>query len=374
MKTNKLIIAAAGSGKTTFLVREALREKNDNILITTYTLANEAEIRKKFIELNGCVPTNVTVQTWFSALLQHGVRPYQGGLFDQVISGMLLVNGRSGVKYTNKSNKKVYYGESEDLAKYYFTKEFKIFSDKISKFVFRCNELSDGAIIDRLSRIYSHIFIDEIQDLAGYDLELLKLLMMSPSSILFVGDPRQVTYLTHHSTKYGKYKDGRIKEFIQTECRKIACKIDEETLNRSHRNNKLICDYSSKLFPGLKSCLSNQNDTTEHDGIFLIREQDVEQYLQKYNPVQLRESVLVKSNNNFKSLNFGISKGLTFDRVLIYPTQEHIKWLKNNDHKLPSESRSKLYVAITRAKYSVGIIYNYKEGTEFAGIQKFISN
>lgn len=44
--SNKLIIAAAGSGKTTLLVKEALAQKNGKVLITTYTQANEAEIKK----------------------------------------------------------------------------------------------------------------------------------------------------------------------------------------------------------------------------------------------------------------------------------------------------------------------------------------
>ena len=49
---NRLLIAAAGSGKTTFLVDEALKQKEGKILITTYTQANEEEIRKKIIEKN----------------------------------------------------------------------------------------------------------------------------------------------------------------------------------------------------------------------------------------------------------------------------------------------------------------------------------
>lgn len=56
MNTNKLIIAAAGAGKTTFLVDEALKIKDGNVLITTYTQANEEEIRKKIIEKNKCIP------------------------------------------------------------------------------------------------------------------------------------------------------------------------------------------------------------------------------------------------------------------------------------------------------------------------------
>lgn len=371
MKTNKLIIAAAGSGKTTFLVNEALKQKSGKVLITTYTQANEAEIRKKFIEINGWIPPNVTVQTWFSTLLQHGVRPYQGGLCEKTVRGMLLVNEPSALKYTTKSGKKVYYSESADLEKHYFTNDMKIYSDKISKFVCRCNKNSNGEVVNRLSRIFSHIFIDEIQDLAGYDLEILKLLLKCSSNILFVGDPRQVTYLTHNERKHSQYKEGRIKDFILNECPKDICEIDEVTLNRTHRNNKLICEYSSRLYPNFAACISNQTETTEHDGVFLVKEEHVGHYLQKYNPVQLRDSVKVKVNKDYKSINFGESKGLTFDRVLIYPTQRFINWINDNNHELPPMSRSKFYVALTRAKYSVGIIYNYEESTNLEGLQKF---
>ena len=81
MSKNKLLISAAGSGKTTFLVKEALRVKDQNVLISTYTEANEAEIIKNIIkQTKGYIPKNITIQTWFSFLLQHGVRPYQSVL------------------------------------------------------------------------------------------------------------------------------------------------------------------------------------------------------------------------------------------------------------------------------------------------------
>lgn len=60
MSENKLIIAAAGSGKTTYVVEEARKVKNSRILVTTYTEANELEIRKKF----RAIPSNLTIQTW----------------------------------------------------------------------------------------------------------------------------------------------------------------------------------------------------------------------------------------------------------------------------------------------------------------------
>lgn len=76
---SSLIVAAAGAGKTTFLVRRAL-EISENILITTYTDANEQSIREKFYEVNGCIPSNVTIIPWFSLLIRHGIRPYQSYL------------------------------------------------------------------------------------------------------------------------------------------------------------------------------------------------------------------------------------------------------------------------------------------------------
>lgn len=130
---NRLIIAAAGSGKTTYLVRQAMQQ-SDSVLITTYTIANELEIRKKFVELNGCVPHNVTIQTWYSFLLQHGVRPFQGVILDDKINGMILVNEKSGKKYDGKYGP-VYYAET-DYRKFYFTDGMKMYSDKIVKLIY----------------------------------------------------------------------------------------------------------------------------------------------------------------------------------------------------------------------------------------------
>ncbi len=122
------------------------------------------------------------------------------------------------------------------------------------------------------------------------------------------------------------------------------------------RCNKSICDLSNKLFPNFQATASGNNDTTEHSGVFLIKEQDIENYLQKFEPIQLRDSKRTNVNENYRVMNFGEAKGLSFDRVLIYPTEPFIKWLKDNNAELAETSRSKLYVAITRARHSVAII------------------
>lgn len=88
---SSLIIAAAGAGKTTFLVKKAL-EISENVLITTFTDANEQSIREKFYELHGCVPANVTIMPWFSLLIKHGIRPYQSYLVKNRVSGAMSLS------------------------------------------------------------------------------------------------------------------------------------------------------------------------------------------------------------------------------------------------------------------------------------------
>ena len=371
MNKNKLIIAAAGSGKTTFLVNEALKQKSERVIITTFTQANELEIKNKIIELNKCVPNNITVQTWFSFLLKHGVRPFQGCLFEKKIKGLILVSGQSGFKANNKFNQPIYFGEEREFERHYFSHDLKIYSDKLAKFVFRCNEKSNGDVINRLSRIYPHIYIDEVQDLAGYDLNLLKLFFKCSSSTLLVGDPRQGTYSTNNSAKNNKFKKAEIVHFFEDST--IIIDRDETSLLVNFRCNAPICDISNKLFSNFPQTNSGNVEMTNHDGIFFINEKDINSYLKKYEPIQLRDSRKKEVNSSYRVMNFGESKGLSFDRVLIYPTEPFIKWLLNNDFKLAPTSRSKFYVALTRARYSIGIVHNFDVKKQVSGI-KFYSD
>lgn len=361
---NKLMIAGAGAGKTHFLVQESLKYPEEKILITTYTQENERSITQRFISLNGCVPKHVTIQTWFSFLLQHGVRPFQGSfnhkLFYIEINGLILNNGEYGFKLGFTGQKTVF-SEDNDFMKHYFVGKTKIMSDRLSKFVFKSNEKTAGAVISRISKIFTHIYVDEIQDLAGYDLYLLKLFFESSSNVLLVGDPRQTTYLTNHCSKFGKYKNGKIKDFLNTEVKvkKTPFEIDEGTLSASHRNNQAICDFSSQLysndFEATQPCVCCRDANIEHQGIFAINKKDVTQYLELFKPVQLRWNSRRQINEKFQFCNFGESKGQTYERVLIYPTAPMLKWL-NNGENLEGEAKAKLYVAITRAKYSVAFV------------------
>ena len=372
MCKNKLIIAAAGSGKTTYLVNQARNIKDQNVLITTYTEANEEEIRKKF---NGRIPKNITIQTWFSFLLQHGVRPFQSALNDELHNKKIgfFLTDKCSTKYKGSNGTTYSWAKEKNFYQYYFTSKagLKICSDTIADFIVNSNEKMNNEVVNRISRIYSYIFIDEVQDLAGWELEIIKLLFGSSSKILLVGDPRQVTYLTHHPTKYKKYKDGKVNDFIGEECAKKICDINTTTLNKTHRNNQIICDFSAKLFPDFDKCepcnCEKCRQKVDHEGVYLVKETDIEAYIKQYPKV----TILKEKEAVFPDWNFGKSKGLTFERVLIHPTKDIKKWIKDNAQQLAQSTRCKFYVAVTRAKHSVAIVYDYKDNEEFEGITKW---
>lgn len=344
---SRLIIAAAGAGKTTFIVEKAL-EISENVLITTYTDANEQSIRDKFYELHGCIPSNVTIMPWFSLLIKHGIRPYQSYIIKQRVSGVLLVN---------KANKNLLRLKDSNEKKY-VTSSGNVYSNMISKLTCVLDNLSNGCVFQRMRKIFPYIFIDEIQDFAGYDLEVIKKLHEVGCQMILVGDPRQTTYRTHYETKYKKYSGGKIINFVQDNIH--GMEIDTSTLNVSYRNNQIICDFANQIYPNMKPCNSNMHKTTEHDGIFWVHENDINEYLNTYNPVQLRYNKKTKMNMQFETMTFGSAKGLTFNRVLIYPTQPMLNWLSGKSKDMKDESLSKFYVAVTRARYSVAFIYKTK--------------
>lgn len=364
MSLNKFFISAAGSGKTTLIVNESLKS-NEKILITTFTLNNYLNIRDKIIRNNGYIPPNITIQTWFSFLIEHGIRPYR--FWDKRISGMEFVSKISAVRYYNKFGEPVCWDEEYNFNKHYFNSNNEIYSDKLAKLAVRCNEKSDGYVIRRLEKIFDRLYIDEIQDMVGWDLELINLFLHSSINIVLVGDPRQTVYLTHFDKKFKRYRYGNLKEFFLKFCKKV-CHIDEMTLINSFRNSPEICEMSSRLYPELPSCQSQLRCSSEHMGFFLVKKRDVYHYCNKFNSIQLRWDKKTKVSPNSDFFNFGESKGSEFDHVLIYPTGPILQWISNKTSHLTDISRAKLYVAITRARFSVGFVVGDNFNIKIEGI------
>ena len=341
------IVAAAGGGKTTRIVNQVLANSNERAAILTYTKVNTEELTNKLYAKAGSIPAHVEVSSWFTFLLREMARPYRNAMHHKRIAGMLWTEKRS-VPYVPKAR----------TAQFFFFEGNRIYSDKVAHFVVECNKATNGAVIARLEDRFDHIYVDEVQDLAAYDLEVLKLLLRSKIKITLVGDHRQSTYATNHSALHQGFRGIKIiDKFHKWQKAKL---LDVRFETQTHRCNQIIADLADTLFPDIPRTESLNFDITEHDGLFAVPSNRVLEYFNRYTPQVLRFS---KSTKCFPveagARNFGECKGLTFDRVLIYPHGAALKWLQTGDIKHVTDkeiSLAKLYVAITRARYSVAFV------------------
>ena len=99
-----------------------------------------------------------------------------------------------------------------------------MYRDSVSDFACLANERTGGLVIERIERGFDAIFIDEVQDLVGYDLELLDLLFACNSSVSVVGDPRQHTYSTNQGSKNKKYQGAGFMSWLGM--RTHLCQVD----------------------------------------------------------------------------------------------------------------------------------------------------
>lgn len=376
MDKNRLFIAAAGAGKTTMIVREALRRQEGTLLLT-FTEVNRDEIAKKVIEEKGYIPSNLTIMTWFSFLIQHGVKPYQASyhpLFENTnFNGLILCKTGHEGKIKRVIQKKEVWSpmsEKENPLEHYSSKDGRLYSDRLPKLVVKIGKTSKKRSYKRISALFPHIYIDEVQDLSGYDLEIVKALFATTSTVTLVGDPRQYVFSTHREAKYKQYKDGNIRGFIESECSKgkEKCTIDDTTLSISHRNSHLICNFSSLIYKGdyvaVHPCTCPECEDLRRDSeIRAITRNEAERLLLQNNRiVQLRyDKTTIPLSLRHRVLNMGVSKGLTFDTIIVYPTTDMKNWLKDSTYQLKQTTKAKLYIAITRARRNVYFVFNEKD-------------
>lgn len=348
------MVASAGARKTTFIVEQSLKINSDSrVLILAYTNNTLRQIKKYITERTGAVSENISIQSWHSFLLTECIKPYQNFVYDKKRIQQIFYPEDSG-----KFKEKRRFIRKANIEAYFLIDSTFIISDHLSEFALLCNAASVGLVMNRLEQIYDYIFIDESQDLAGYDFEVVEELLKSSIVTTLVGDCRQATYFTNNSSKYKKYKGDKIVELFKVWEKNDLCELNER--NECYRCNQYICDFADRLYPQLITTVSKEVEETDHDGIFIINESEVATYFKIYKPIILRESIKTKTLN-YQAFNFGAVKGLSFNRILIFPNGPIKEYLKNgNPDCLKPITKAKFYVGITRARNSVAIVYNGK--------------
>ncbi|MDW3218627.1 MAG: UvrD-helicase domain-containing protein [Acidimicrobiales bacterium] len=335
------ILAAAGSRKTQQIIDTAL-ELDGRVLITTYTNENLNQIRRRIEEVCGTVPPNIDLMGWFSFLIAHGAKPYQSAVTGRV-------NALSGLNFDGDH---LPFTKKDTGEQYFVDGEGNLYRKYLADFVVTADVATQGAVARRLSGIYSAVFVDELQDLAGWDLEVLDMLLGADTNVLLVGDPRQHTYATYPANKNKKYRGMGMVTWLD-ERDDVCHRLDRTESFRCHQS---ICDYADSLYPDMPQTTSVGIDDTGHDGVVTVPESEVHSYFEEHRPVVLRPR-RDRDTLGLPAINIGVSKGSTFDRVLIFPTNPMKEFVETGDlTKLKPAARSSLYVAVTRARHSVAVV------------------
>lgn len=224
---------------------------------------------------------------------------------------------------------------------------------------------------NHLSHTRLSMFLDDVKNRCK-DIQFIELLINSDINIILCGDERQKTYRTNGSRK----NKGKTLECFLQERKLIGrCPVDRNTLNGSHRCGETIIQFANKLYPTFPQTKSlAKSSSSRHSGVWLVPDSCAQAYSDKYHPVVLRDKSNIKTIDSSNILNFGKSKGRTYDDVLIYPVGSVRKWLSNHEQDLKEQTCSRFYVAVTRARYSVGIVLPDKEANQLNDIYQVWEN
>lgn len=373
---NELWLAGAGSGKTNKIITDAIEviKGGRRVLVVTYTTNNQAELRARFAKLYGAISEHFVVKGLFSFYLEDLVRPYQNEIFPDRITTISFTENNphliSGTTYYMKGRaEKSADGTINPL--YYLTPcKAKAYSGLLAKLATLIAKQSKDAPAKRLKGIYQKVFFDEVQDLVGWDYDVIQSLNnVMPDSICCVGDFRQTIYTTTFGHKSPQMPAEKIAYFV------AKMKFTKNPMPTNRRCIQEICNLSDTIHAGQYGKTTSEvtkipDELAHHSGVFFVKQSQVTEYLAAFRPQVLRWSSATGTNyipESASCYTFGISKGLGFDRVLMIPTKKHMDFFCGNvkafEKAKTDEAQNKLYVAITRARYSLAVLVDDKLAT-----------
>lgn len=337
------IIAGAGTGKSTLLRKQALvAAHHKRVLYLTFTETNAFEFAQGIRREIGAIPENVTIMTWFSFLLAHGVRPFPLESIPERIDACFMPQGRTRPK------RGVRKGDHD----YFCNKVGSAYTSRLPELTLACDEQWGGKVFDRISEAFPVIMIDEAQDFSGADYDVMEKLMIRSESMLVVGDPRQSTYRTGNEPLYkGKFKN--LFDYLE---RRGVCPIDHERLGVSYRCPEEIISLANKLYLGMYPEVRAANSCQNGQRVFYLNKGDVKDYADSKSCVALTPTKRTTVPDGIPRINMGESKGMTIPNVIVYPSGDMKKWLKGAEVEWKPGTLAKFYVAITRASESVAFV------------------
>lgn len=328
-----VIFAVAGSGKTTRIV-ESL-DVSRRILFVTYTEQNLLNLRRKIIDKYGCLPPNISVMMYFTFLYSFCFRPTAG----------LKVKTR-GINFDDEPPRGRF---KQTQQGYYIDASRRLFAGRVAKWLSNENYLAD--VLTRLERFFDVVCVDEVQDFAGNDFNLLLRIAKANVAMLMVGDFRQHTYDTSRdgATRGSLYDD--FSRYLQ-HFRDAGVTVDTETLAKSRRCSPAVCGFITERLG-----IPMQTTSARAAQIVLVDNQDDADALRISSDVVklfYKEHFLYGCH----SQNWGASKGEDhYDEICVVLNKTTLqRYRKSELHKLPPSTLNKLYVALSRSRGNVYLV------------------
>jgi hypothetical protein len=198
---NTATLAVAGSRKTQSIVDACSNgPAGRRRLVLTYTLTGQRDLERRLHA--ACDPSSLPdVSGWYAFLLHHWVRPFLPLKYPgRRLAGL---NFEGAPATADIGGRAVIVAKGVDRFLDSGSRAYKRF---LSKLAIDVAEAAGGTVITRLQRMYDEIYVDEVQDMTGYDLDVLEQVLNSTSTIHLVGDIRQSVFDTNP-------QDPRLRQF-----------------------------------------------------------------------------------------------------------------------------------------------------------------
>jgi len=224
-----------------------------------------------------------------------------------------------------------------------------LYHNRLAKYLEQTGTVKD--VIARIEKYFDVFFIDEVQDFAGHDFNLLMSLCKTNVMCMFVGDFYQHTYDT---SRDGNVNVNLHANYEAYKKRFSVAKVDLDltSLIKSRRCSKSVCDFISTQI-GIH-IESHSDALTE---VKLTEDPLVAQELYEA-PGTVKLFLKEHYKYDCYSQNWGAAKGLDhYQDVCVVLHPEATKaWKAGTLAYLNPETRNKLYVACSRARGSLTFV------------------
>ena len=323
----RVIFAVAGSGKTTHIISKLTLDKR--FLIITYTTNNTQTLRNSIIRKFGYFPENIKLLSYFVFLNSFCFKP----LLSYCIKSK-GINWKQPPESTLRLNR--------TNLRFYLDTNNRLYHNRIAKLCETQNILPD--INNRIEKYFDCLFIDEIQDFAGHDFNLLKNIAKANCEVLFVGDFFQHTFDTSNdgNVNSGIFNDyNSYKKLFQD----MGLTVDTTTLQKSFRCSQTICNF---IQDNIGISISSKTDRVSEIKI-IDNQSEVDAIIADNSIVKL----FYRESNKYgcHSQNWGSSKGINHfnDVCVVLNKTTKQAFDKQKLATLKPQTKNKLYVACSRA-------------------------